>query len=117
MKKKKEFILKPDENQKNADWIKTTRQARMEDGKILTGTAEEIIEALRAEVFDPRLLPEDAQLDLEAYMDHIQKEIWRLYGIGIDARGNSTAERAAIMIRELHRIGLLKIQEGSDGAK
>ncbi len=84
-----------------------------EPGARISGTPAEIMVILRAQAYRPELLPETARRSLTGYMDHLEKEIWRLYGVGIKSAGETTGQRAESMLNELARVGFLQIEEGS----
>lgn len=103
MTKDKDFILRPDEDTRNADWIKKAAKQRK---------AKEAVKELRKEIYDPALLPEAAKQDLDAYMDHLQERLWSLYKIGIDLNAPTTEARAEKLIDELKRHGLIEDERG-----
>lgn len=108
MDKNKEFILKPDSTQENADWIK---KVKTENGQIFAGTPAEIMAKLREAAYNPGVLPEEARHNLHAYIDHLQESIGRIYGAEIDTSGPSLEARANKTIQELKRIGFLAEKE------
>jgi hypothetical protein len=112
MKKDNEFILYPDSTPENADWIKKVRTHG--NGQVYQGSATEIIEQFREAIYDPKLVPEEARQALDAYIDHLQDRINKVYGQEIDTSGASLEERAQKTIDEFQRIGLLTYEPGKE---
>lgn len=83
-------------------------------GEIMKGDPLTLMARLRDSAYRPEVLPEETRRNLSSYMDHLERDIWRLYGVGIKATGLTLKQRAHSMIRELARVGFIKLIEGDE---
>ena len=53
----------------------------------------------------------DGPADLDDYITEMQQAAWRIYNVGLCVRGETIAERAESLVREMARHRLLEIEE------
>ena len=72
----------------------------------LTGNPVTIVKLMKAAKFEDMVHISD-----DAYMDHTQGEIARLYGKHIEFSGDTEADRAESFLKSLAENGLIKIEK------
>ena len=70
----------------------------------ITGTPEAILQVMQ----DARLFDHPTEED---YIKTIMQDSWRLYGIGLHVSGDTYAERAESLLREMNRTHMINIEE------
>lgn len=76
------------------------------DEKIYEGTAEEIMEQLRRETFDPSEFP-----DTESYLWQLRCNFIRTTGMECDLPESGVERQAQIMMAHLAKVGALEVLE------
>ena len=70
----------------------------------ITGSPEAILQVLQDARFFETATGDD-------YIDAITNDSWRFFGIGLQVTGDTYAERAESLLREMHRNNMIKIEE------
>lgn len=70
----------------------------------LTGTPETILRLMQ----DARKLDDKSGDDL---IEEIRRTAWRAFGIGLQVQGETYAERAESLLREMDKNSMVKIEE------
>lgn len=70
----------------------------------ITGTPEAILQVMQDARFFETATGDD-------YIDAIRNESWRFFGIGLQVTGDTYAERAESLLREMHKNNMINIEE------
>lgn len=70
----------------------------------ITGSPEAILRVMH----DARITDNLAEDDL---IKEIQNTAWRAFGVGLQVKGDTYAERAESLLREMDKANMLKIEE------